>query len=157
MGTHVPQVNAIQDFLRTKVSIKDRLCEERERLGMNQTDFGAIGGVSRRTQSNYESGERSPDADYLAAIAAIGADVTYILTGVLVQPLLQSPEPPTPPVTPEAEPATEAELSQWEKVIVQKLRKLDRKGKDEIQEAVEKVEWVKGLEQRVAELERRTG
>ena len=29
----------------------------------------------------YEAGERSPDAAYLAAIAAAGADVLYILTG----------------------------------------------------------------------------
>lgn len=34
-----------------------------------------------RSQRNYEKGERFPDAAYLAAIADIGADVRYIITG----------------------------------------------------------------------------
>lgn len=61
--------------------IGDRLREERERLGFNQTDFAEIGGAGRKTQYNYESGERVPDGEYLAEIATAGADVTYILTG----------------------------------------------------------------------------
>lgn len=40
-----------------------------------------------RSQRNYEKGERSPDADYLAALAAAGADVLYILTGQRSQPI----------------------------------------------------------------------
>ncbi len=55
--------------------------EERERLGFNQTDFAALGGVGRKSQFNYEEGERQPDAAYLAAISAAGADALYILTG----------------------------------------------------------------------------
>ncbi|PIV87604.1 MAG: transcriptional regulator [Hydrogenophilales bacterium CG17_big_fil_post_rev_8_21_14_2_50_63_12] len=61
--------------------IGERLKEERDRLGLNQTDFAAIGGIGRKTQFNYESGERAPDGAYLAAIATAGADVLYILTG----------------------------------------------------------------------------
>ncbi len=61
--------------------IGGRLREERERLGFNQTDFGAIGGVGRKSQFNYEENERQPDSSYLEAIAAIGADVRYIITG----------------------------------------------------------------------------
>lgn len=34
-----------------------------------------------RSQRNYEKDERFPDAAYLAAIAAAGADVRYIITG----------------------------------------------------------------------------
>ncbi|GBL46234.1 hypothetical protein SFMTTN_2047 [Sulfuriferula multivorans] len=34
------------------------------------------------SQINYEKGERMPDAAYLSAIAAAGADVQYILTGL---------------------------------------------------------------------------
>lgn len=60
----------------------DRLREERKRLKMSQRDFGALGGVSLDSQFNYESGERHPDSRYLAAIAAAGADVQYIITGV---------------------------------------------------------------------------
>lgn len=48
---------------------------------MNQTDFAAVGGVGRKSQFNYEEDERQPDAAYLAAISAVGADVLYILTG----------------------------------------------------------------------------
>ena len=63
------------------MGIGDRLREERERLGMNQEAFGAIAGVRKQAQLLYEKGERHPDAQYLAAIAAAGADVLYILTG----------------------------------------------------------------------------
>ena len=40
------------------------------------------GGVGLNSQSNYENGHRSPDAAYLERIAALGVDVTYLLTGV---------------------------------------------------------------------------
>lgn len=63
------------------VSISDRLREERERLGHNQTAFASVAKRDRKSQTRYESGDRSPDADYLAAISGIGADVLYILTG----------------------------------------------------------------------------
>lgn len=63
------------------MNISTRLREERERLGLSQEKFGAIGGVQKRAQINYESGDRQPDAGYLAAVAATGADVLYILTG----------------------------------------------------------------------------
>jgi transcriptional regulator with XRE-family HTH domain len=59
----------------------NRLREERNRLGLNQTDFAGLGMVKKGAQIKYESGERMPDALYLSAIAAAGADVNYILTG----------------------------------------------------------------------------
>lgn len=58
-----------------------RLREERDRLGLNQVDFGTLGGVSRRSQVAYESGDGAPDADYLVKIADAGVDVLYVLTG----------------------------------------------------------------------------
>ncbi|MBP6897386.1 MAG: helix-turn-helix transcriptional regulator [Pseudacidovorax sp.] len=63
------------------MSTSDRLREERERLGLSQEKFGALGGVLKRAQINYEKGERAPDSAYLAAIAEAGADVLYVLTG----------------------------------------------------------------------------
>lgn len=63
------------------LNIGERLKEERVRLGFSQGDFAAIGGVAKTSQFNYEKGERSPDAAYLAAIAEQGADVLYIVTG----------------------------------------------------------------------------
>lgn len=60
----------------------ERLQEERKRLGLNQTQFAAFGGVLLRAQVYYEKGERRPDVDYLMGISAAGVDVCYILTGV---------------------------------------------------------------------------
>ena len=77
------------------MSIFLRLREERERLGFNQEAFGALGGVQKRAQINYEKGERHPDSAYLAAIAGAGADVLYILTGQRSQPA-----PPTAELAP---------------------------------------------------------
>lgn len=63
------------------MGIGDRLKEERERLGFSQTEFAAVAGASKNSQYNYEKGDRSPDADYLAAIAARGVDILYVVTG----------------------------------------------------------------------------
>ena len=61
----------------------DRLREERLRLGFKkQEDLAQIGGVNRNTQGSYEKGERNPDSAYLAAVAAVGVDVLYVVTGV---------------------------------------------------------------------------
>ncbi|KRP83796.1 MULTISPECIES: helix-turn-helix domain-containing protein [Pseudomonas] len=61
--------------------VGDRLKEERDRLGLSQTDFGAFGGVSRGTQKAYEQGANSPDLRYLAALERAGVDIQYVLTG----------------------------------------------------------------------------
>jgi transcriptional regulator with XRE-family HTH domain len=63
------------------ITTGERLREERERLGLTQPAFAAVGGVTKMSQINYEKGDRKPDSAYLTAIAAIGADVFYILTG----------------------------------------------------------------------------
>lgn len=69
-------------------SIGVRLCEERDRLGnKTQAEFAEIAGVKRNAQSDYERGIRSPDIVYLANIAAIGADIMYIVTGQRSSPL----------------------------------------------------------------------
>lgn len=60
-----------------------RLKHERVRLGFTQVDFGAIGGVQRRAQLFYEQDERYPDASYLAALARVGVDIQYVITGVV--------------------------------------------------------------------------
>ncbi len=60
----------------------ERLKEERNRLGLNQTDFGDACGVRKQAQIRYEKGERKPDSDYLQKASDIGVDVGYLLTGV---------------------------------------------------------------------------
>ena len=62
-------------------NFSERLRTERERLELSQQGLAEKCGVTARSQRNYESGERNPDSAYLAAIAAAGADVLYILTG----------------------------------------------------------------------------
>jgi transcriptional regulator with XRE-family HTH domain len=59
----------------------ERLKHERSRLGLNQSEFAALGGVQQRAQYQYEKGMRRPNSDYLSAIAAAGVDVCYLLTG----------------------------------------------------------------------------
>lgn len=73
-GLSTPLVNRL-------LEIGSRLKKERVRLGLNQTEMGEIGGVAKNTQHNYEKGERNPDSAYLAAVAAAGVDVLYVLTG----------------------------------------------------------------------------
>lgn len=63
------------------LNIGERLKEERARLGFNQAEFAAFAGVAKTSQFNYEKGERSPDAAYLAAVAEKGVDVLYVVTG----------------------------------------------------------------------------
>lgn len=58
-----------------------RLKEERERLRLSQTDFAALAGQKKQSQIRYEADERSPDSDYLAALAANGVDALFVLTG----------------------------------------------------------------------------
>lgn len=68
-------------------SIGRRLGESRKALGLSQTEMaeavlaGGARGATRQTQSNYEKGERMPDAGYLAVAAGMGVDVLYVLTG----------------------------------------------------------------------------
>lgn len=78
------------------MGIAERLIEERERLGLSQTAFAALASLTGRAQRLYEKGERHPDAKYLAAIAAAGADVLYILTGQRAQPVAPQELLPAP-------------------------------------------------------------
>jgi transcriptional regulator with XRE-family HTH domain len=59
----------------------ERLKEERERKGMSQDAFGAVGGVRKQAQLKYEKAERKPDVEYFEALSKIGVDVQYVVTG----------------------------------------------------------------------------
>jgi transcriptional regulator with XRE-family HTH domain len=69
-----------------------RLRQLRQREGLDQAAFGALGGVSRNTQSNYEKGERSPDVEYLLKLGDVGVDVQYLLTGSIQNGSLSASE-----------------------------------------------------------------
>ncbi len=62
-------------------NIGNRLKEERARIGLTQEKMALAGGIQKRAQARYEAGERCPDGHYLSAIAEIGVDVNYVLTG----------------------------------------------------------------------------
>jgi transcriptional regulator with XRE-family HTH domain len=64
------------------VTIENRLKEERERLGFTQPDFAELAGTTKKTVIDYEKGKTSPKASFLETIARVGADVSYIITGV---------------------------------------------------------------------------
>ena len=65
------------------MSISERLFEERQRLGLSQTQAGHAAGVSMVSWRNWERyGNGSPNAEALASLYAIGFDVLYIVTGV---------------------------------------------------------------------------
>jgi transcriptional regulator with XRE-family HTH domain len=101
----------------TKVGIGSRLQEERKRLGYNQTDFAALGGVAKNTQWFYEKDERSPDVAYLAAIEKIGVDIWYLLYG-------------------ERKPQTVSDLNSSETKVIQAMRKMSEVDRASIERLV---------------------
>ena len=58
------------------------LKEERKRLRLNQAEIAGKCGVSREIWGRYERGTAVPGGEVLKALADLGADVQYILTGV---------------------------------------------------------------------------
>jgi transcriptional regulator with XRE-family HTH domain len=58
------------------------LKDERKRLALNQDEFAALAGVTRRAYAEWEAGNTSPTAAHLFGLAAAGADIGYIVTGV---------------------------------------------------------------------------
>lgn len=74
------------------LTISERLREERDAARLSQQALADLCGISLRSQQNYEK-DRSPDAQYLALLAAHSLDVMYILTGTRGSgPLLDAAE-----------------------------------------------------------------
>lgn len=63
------------------MSLGERLKEERNRLGFNQTEFAELVGASYKSQLRWEKDESAPGADALGVWAGIGLDVLYVVTG----------------------------------------------------------------------------
>jgi transcriptional regulator with XRE-family HTH domain len=59
----------------------ERLMRERARLGLTQAELAELTGIARRTQINYESGQRAPDAVYLDTVDKRGIDALFVVTG----------------------------------------------------------------------------
>ena len=63
------------------MTMGERLKEERQRIGVNQTVLAEKCGVTKNTQLAYEKGDRNPDTAYLAQAASLGVDILYLVTG----------------------------------------------------------------------------
>lgn len=64
----------------------ERLREERERIGLNQTQLAEVAGIKRMAQGQYENEVRSPTVKYLSAISGAGVDLHYLLFGKRPRP-----------------------------------------------------------------------
>ena len=62
--------------------LKNRIKEERERLGFTQPSFGDVAKVGKTTVINWEKGSSSPTAEQLSVLNTAGVDTNYIVTGV---------------------------------------------------------------------------
>ena len=61
--------------------VAHRIREERERLGLNQDEFGPLAGVKRATQIFYEANSRQPNTRYFGHLEQNGIDIAFILCG----------------------------------------------------------------------------
>jgi transcriptional regulator with XRE-family HTH domain len=68
------------------MTIAKRLKSERKAQGICIRAFARKAGVRANAQSNYESGARSPRADYLKVLHHLDLDVSYILLGIRSMP-----------------------------------------------------------------------
>lgn len=50
-------------------------------MKLNQTEFGALGGVSKATQVAYEANATEPQASYFRRLHEGGVDTGWIITG----------------------------------------------------------------------------
>jgi len=80
------------------LDIGKRLKEEREALSKTQSEFAEIAaaagvaGTTRQSQARYEKGQQSPSVAYLSALAPVGVDIAYVLTGVRSRPEIKPVE-----------------------------------------------------------------
>ncbi len=63
------------------VHFSKRLREERKKLKISQVEAADLCGVSRNSWGGYERGQIMPGADVIARFTAIGADLSYLMTG----------------------------------------------------------------------------
>lgn len=59
----------------------DRIRSERKNISLSQAEMAERAGITMRTQRNYETGVRIPDAAYLEALAHLGVDISFVVTG----------------------------------------------------------------------------
>lgn len=92
------------------MSVAGRLKSERARLRLTQPDVARALGVGKTTVINWEKGSSSPDAVQLSALADIGVDVLYVVTGAHAP--VQKGRFTVPPAGAEASPAYVPDFSE---------------------------------------------
>lgn len=63
------------------MSFSTRLKEERKRLKLTQKQLAAIAGITEQAQVSYEKEKQPQFVAYMEQLAALGADVGYIVSG----------------------------------------------------------------------------
>ena len=63
------------------MSLAERLKIAREHLGKSQKDIAALAGASYRAWQGYENGENQPGAKVIEALAKLGINANWLLTG----------------------------------------------------------------------------
>jgi len=59
----------------------ERLKEAREQIPLTQDEIALKTGIPKRSYCAYEAGDIAPSAKLLAALAVMGMDIGYLLTG----------------------------------------------------------------------------
>lgn len=74
--------------------IGERLKDERKRLGLTQPGLAEAAGAAKRTVIDWEKGVSSPTAVQLEAMATVGMDVLYVVTGLSTRDVASQPNLP---------------------------------------------------------------
>lgn len=77
----------ISSLLILREQLGSRLKHARQVLGWTQAQLANLGGVSKVTQSSYETGLTEPTTAYLRSIQHSGIDLNEVLYGVSTQEL----------------------------------------------------------------------
>lgn len=93
--------------------IGGRIKEERQRLGLKQTEIAEKAGISREMWGKYERGVAIPGGEVLFSFAAAGADIQYLMTGLR-------------PNTPDLPPRTAALVDNFENMADEDKRAIER-------------------------------
>jgi transcriptional regulator with XRE-family HTH domain len=100
----------VNDIPRSLEEAGARLRQERARLGLNQAEFAALGGVKRNSQVAYEAGRIAVPADYLLRLSGQGVDIGFVLTGR----------------------REDGSLGLWETRLIENFRRMTDQGRDAI-------------------------
>ena len=68
-------------------TIGRRIRRERERLALRPDHLAEAAGLTDTEQIHFEADAATPPTDYFAAIAALGLDIRYVITGVRAYPI----------------------------------------------------------------------